>query len=197
MTKHHFPRRLLDDAIDRAVQDLVQADPRPGLRRRVLAQLNDPPKRVWWAPRLLVPAGALIAAAVLAIWMLPSAPPAAPLPEVVAQTSAPATTAQSPAPSKTEIAIAARPVARPQRETVRPRQAPTQFTFGPRSDRVAATSVTEPGGPAVFVGAPAEGSTADAPSPLPPVHIAPIEVKPIEVKPIVLKPIGAGSGPTP
>src|SRR5262245_56455839 len=35
----------IDRAIDRAVREMMQVDPPPGLRRRVLAQLNDPKER--------------------------------------------------------------------------------------------------------------------------------------------------------
>jgi hypothetical protein len=185
MTKQMFPRRLLDDAIDRAVQDLVQADPRPGLRRRVLAQLEAPPKRVWWAPRLLVPAGAI---AVLAVWFMPASEPVAPPPQVVAQRpvpSPPGPAAQPPAIEQAPPSVAApRPSAR------RAPEPSVAFSFGPPTDRVAATSVADSLGPG---GAPAPGvdqRSHDVPPGLPPLEIEPIEIAPIELQPIVVKPIG-------
>ena len=56
MSNHNYPRRLLDDAIDRAVHDLVQTDPRPGFRRRVMTKVNAPTKRSAWAAGFLLPA---------------------------------------------------------------------------------------------------------------------------------------------
>jgi hypothetical protein len=56
--------RRLDEAIDRAVHDLMSADARPGLTRRVLARLDEP-TRGWVAvPRLRAVAAALAVVAI-------------------------------------------------------------------------------------------------------------------------------------
>src|SRR5687767_9849813 len=75
MTNHNFPRRLLDDAIDHAVRELVHGDPRPGFRRRVLDRIHQPQARRSWWPRLVLPAAAA-AAILLAIivWRQPPRP---------------------------------------------------------------------------------------------------------------------------
>ena len=191
MTNNNYPRRLLDDAIDRAVHELVQAEPRPGLRRRVIAKVNAPAKQSSWAVRFLLPAATMAAIVLLAVWLRPVAPPAqAPAPQVVQQQpTVPPPQVQPRAP------IAGAPAPAPvlvRRSSPRP-QPPVQFTFGAPTDRVSATSVTEPTDrstiPVESVGAPA----IDSLMALPPIHIAPIEVKPIVIKPIEVKPIGSAS----
>jgi hypothetical protein len=191
MTNNNYPRRLLDDAIDRAVHELVQAEPRPGLRRRVIAKVNAPAKQSSWAIRFLLPAGAMAAIVLLAVWLRPVASPAqAPAPQVVEQQRA------APSPevlARAPIASAPAPAPVIARRSSPRRQPPVQFTFGAPSDRIAATSVTNPSDrPAIPVES-AEASAIDTPMALPPIHIAPIEVKPIVIKPIEVKPIGSGS----
>src|SRR3954451_15887389 len=79
----------IDRAIDRAVREMVQIDPPAGLRRRVLARLNDSTeRRGYFLPRY---AFAAIAIAVLAVAVtsmreriVPPAPPTAPVIATVA-----------------------------------------------------------------------------------------------------------------
>jgi hypothetical protein len=54
----------LDAAIDRAVRDMMSAEPRTDLRERVLAELTGAPARVVWWPRLALGSAALAVAAV-------------------------------------------------------------------------------------------------------------------------------------
>lgn len=192
MTNNNYPRRLLDDAIDRAVHELVQAEPRPGLRRRVLAKVNAPAKQSSWPIRLLLPAGAMAAVVLVAVWLRPVRQPAAetPAPQVVQQQpAAPARQIQAQAP------IASAPAAPPvvARRSSPRRQPPVQFTFGAPNDRVSATNVTEPvDRPLIHADSPGMPAV-DLPMALPPLYVAPIEVKPIVIKPIEIKPIGSGS----
>jgi hypothetical protein len=180
MTNNSYPRRLLDDAIDRAVHELVQAEPRPGLRRRVIAKVNAPARRSSWAIRVLLPAGAMAAIVLLAMWLRPGTtqPAEPPVSQVVQQQPATAPPqVEAPAP------ITSAPTAPPAvaRRSSPRRQPPVQFAFGAPTDRVSATSVTKPldrpAAPADGPGAPA----MDLPMALPPLHIAPIEVKPTAV----------------
>jgi type IV secretory pathway VirB10-like protein len=67
MTERH-----LDDAIDRAVRDIMSAEPRPGLRERVLRQIDVPPR---WRITLPAVVGAAACAAVLIALVLPDRPP--------------------------------------------------------------------------------------------------------------------------
>ena len=50
-SNERFSRRAIDDAIDRAVGDMMQLDPNPGLRRRVLSRLerSSRPRILWWS----------------------------------------------------------------------------------------------------------------------------------------------------
>ena len=51
----------LDRAIDRAVRDMMQLDPPPGLRRRVLSRLNQSgERRRHWLPRFAFAAAAAV-----------------------------------------------------------------------------------------------------------------------------------------
>ena len=179
MSNQHFPRRLLDDAIDRAVQEMIHADPRPGLRRRVLDRLNAPPSRMSWVPKLLVPAGALAAALFLAVLLKTPAPvfePVSTAPPVAQAPAAPATTAA--------VQIQPKVQAEPPAPRVARHTASVPFTFGPRSDRVTATSITDL--PAAVAVAP-DTTVSDTGNTVPP--IAPIIVSPITIRPLDIKEI--------
>jgi hypothetical protein len=52
----------LDDAIDRAVREMMSAEPRPGMRHRVLARIGTRPSRLLTLPRLATAAGFFIVA---------------------------------------------------------------------------------------------------------------------------------------
>ena len=201
MSNHNYPRRLLDDAIDRAVHDLVQADPRPGFRRRVMTKVSAPARRSSWGGRFLLPAGALAAVVMLAFWLRPatSPVPAAGAPQVAEQRPLPSSApAQSPAAGTAQplkSVLGERTVSKGAAvasATSPRRQPPVQFTFGPRTERVAATSVKD-GAAADDIDVEVVEDAATFLTALPPVRISPIEVKPILIKPIELKPIGAGA----
>ena len=186
MSNQSFPRRLLDDAIDRAVHELVQADPGPGFRRRVISKLNSPVTRTTWRPIWLVPVGALAAIVLLAVWLRPGTPsPAAPTQTHIV--------AQAPVVPPPVAPLAQAPVrSEPVRKTLAAREPVVQFTFGPRTDRVAATSVpavTEGDAPLPPPAATTESATALAPLQIGPLQSpAPITLAPIVIRPIVLVP---------
>jgi len=148
MTDHDFHKSSIDDAIDNAVRDLVQLDPRPGLRRRVLSQLDAPSVSRSWLPRVVVPLGAL-ASIVIVLMVLnrqphstPLAPPA-PAASASAVSPAPATSALQPSVSASApvaAAEAAKPASRsrPSHDSVPAR---SEAIFGRRGDRVSAASV--------------------------------------------------------
>ena len=202
MSNNNYPRRLLDDAIDRAVHELVHADPRPGFRRRVMTKVNAPAKRSSWAVRYLLPAGAMATVLLLAPWLGRDAPPVfAPSGTQVNEQR------QTPAPPQTQVP--ATPVAAPVnlalsersqstgRRTPPRRDEAVQFTFGPRSGEVAATSVSGAVDPALLGTERHDEPAAESPTALPMLRISPIELQPILIKPIELKPIGGGSSKTP
>jgi hypothetical protein len=87
MSDYHFERRSMDDAIDDAVRDMIRRDPRPGLRRRVLAKIGAPVRSAstrW----LIAPAGVLtgvLLAGVLFNRNTPGVPMTTATPSVAAQ----------------------------------------------------------------------------------------------------------------
>jgi len=147
MTNHDFRESSVDDAIDSAVREIMQLDPRPGLRRRVLSQLDAPAAERSWLPRLILPIGALTCIALTVLVLTrgvqptPPAPPVATPPTSQIPPSAPA----SPAPSVTASAPSPLPEPAPTTLSAKPRGAATPVSgesiFGPRSGRVSAASV--------------------------------------------------------
>ncbi len=87
----------LDDAIDRAVREMMSVDPRPGLSRRVLARLDEP-RTPWLTVPRRAAAAALVAVIVVAIVLVTRTP--APVSQQVSVTRTPA----SPAP-QTEMHV--------------------------------------------------------------------------------------------
>ena len=160
MSNSNFPRRAVDEAIDRAVRDLMQIDPRPGLRRRVLTRIERVSSGAWvlgsvgpWVGRsrastVLFPATALIA--IVAALIIPAlrerpievtqspAPLALPAPSASSRSAVPTPSeSASPAPLQSAPAPSERAVRRSQR-------AVATATFDPRRDRVTATSLRPP-----------------------------------------------------
>lgn len=189
MSNHNYPRRLLDDAIDRAVHEMMQAEPRPGFRRRVLGKLKEPAgARRSWVPTLLVPAGVLMAALIMASLLRPAPTVLAPSPDAVAQR----------APQVEPPLAAETPAAQTQTPSVAPREARRQpparhrsvpFTFGPSTGRATATSVSKPAAGNVDVPESQASPVTVDPSlrqiaPL--IQPAPIPLRPIELKDIML-----------
>ena len=180
MTNQNFPRRLLDDAIDHAVRELVHADARPGFRRRVLDRIHQPKARGSWWPALLIPATA-VAVMLFAI-------------VVLRQPSLPADTTVVGVP--TAAPLTGSPAAGAVRSTVAPPNAPRasaprrelpEFRFGPRTDRVTATSVAT--APVTDVGALWHDNAVSAPAPI---AVAPLaEPTQIVVRPITFSRIDA------
>ena len=86
-SNQRYQRRAIDEAIDRAVGEMMEIDPRPGLRRRVQSRIEKPFGRraLWWRGSfVMLPAAALlliIVAVVTSRWPESSVE--------VAQTSAP------------------------------------------------------------------------------------------------------------
>jgi hypothetical protein len=77
MVDKHLSDGQLDDAIDRAVRDLMSVEPRTDLRARVLAELEGAPARPALWPRLAFGGAALALAAVLVAMLVsrPAQPP--------------------------------------------------------------------------------------------------------------------------
>jgi hypothetical protein len=90
MSKHESGSRL-DTAIDRAVRQMMQAEPPPGLRRRVLRRLEAPAAPFAWWPRLGLAAATVAAVLLAVVYLRPATPerPVTPPEQVLAQAPLP------------------------------------------------------------------------------------------------------------
>ena len=146
MTNHDFRESSVDDAIDSAVREIMQLDPRPGLRRRVLSQLDAPAASRSWLPRLVLPIGALACIALTMLVLNRGVQPTPPTPSVSAPATSRIPPSVPPAPAPSVTASAPSPVAEaaPAKVGAKPRRAstpaPGESIFGPRG-RVSAASV--------------------------------------------------------
>ena len=178
----------LDSAIDEAVRELMQIDPRPGLRHRVGASIRSQSEQ----ERRRFGAGfawaAAVAVVVLAtVFLLRSPEPSRPevAPQVVAGPPV-APAVAPPAPASAESPIQTPP-------TKARRSAPSpESIFGPRTTRVAATSV-----PLVDLPPRGTGDPLDEPFLVPGAvpAIAPISIAPLWIAPLTIDPLTLGSLP--
>lgn len=184
----------LDGAIDDAVREMMQLDPRPGLRHRVAGAIGARPPHEGGFRVGLAWAAALAVVGLASVLLLRSPEPAAPVtpPQVAA-----APPAAVPAlPAAGPQAIEAPPPA--PRAAVGQREPAPESIFGPRADRVAAASVRD----ATGVPEPADSRASAAPA-LPRVPapglapLAPIRVSPIELSPLAIEPLTVGALPHP
>ena len=179
--------RDVDDAIDRAVRQIMSIDPRAGLRGRVLNRLERPDGGWHALPRLA--AAAALAIVAVAFVMMRSTP------EPVAPSTIGSRTAADPvAPPVSFPEAAPAPVAPPGRP--RPAQ-PRPAQPRPATDRPPRPQFPAPG----MVAAAAVGDTTLAtdtgeavdPLPLPAgaptIIIKPIQIDPLTIEPIVVAPI--------
>lgn len=63
MKSDHRPKINMDAAIDRAVRSIMSAEPRAGLRQRVLSRINEAPRRAFPLFRLAIVGGSIAAIA--------------------------------------------------------------------------------------------------------------------------------------
>ena len=194
-SNQRYQRRAIDEAIDRTVGEMMEIDPRPGLRRRVQSRIEKPFGRraLWWRGSfVMLPAAALL---LIIVAVVTSRWPESPV--EVAQTSAPlapsapsAPVAPPAAPSAPPAAPSAAPAA-PAAAAVPPLPSRSDALFGPRRDRVSAASIASSAPASAFVDpiptVDEAGSLTPAPivvSPLPQMQelrIAPIEIQRITV----------------
>ena len=160
----------LDNAIDRAVRELMDVDTDAAFRARVSARLHEPARRVWgWVPRL---AAATLTAAAVLIGLLWLRPGPAPVP------------AASPTVRREPVRTApAAPVA-----AVRP--GPAGGRIGPRP--VGSRAPLQPIPRGTLVAAVAdEPSTGIPPLAVDAIEVEPISQEPIETRAIVVAPLSA------
>ena len=184
----------LDAAIDRAVREMMSAEPRADLRERVLSELQDTPARTPHWPRLAFGSAAL-AVAVVATVVLVDRLPDRPVERVAISTS-PATESPSHGPADAPAAVrtASAPVDRGRTRSDGPDGAPTPHGRTAITRPIQAASIDA----AEFIGiapmmplarlAPVEPialSRLDASHiPVPIIDIKPIAIEPIEIAPL-------------
>lgn len=177
-------RLRIDDAIDRAVRDIMRRDPPAGFRGRVLSRLDAPVRRALTWPRLAAAAGTLAVVA-LAVVLLRDAPPEPSIASSPVAATPPAV--PSPASDAVQPRVNSAPVTGPPPRR-QPRAEPVRTaTFPPRDGRVSAASLP----PAAARNAPSAPALEETmPSALPPIGVAPLAAPgPIEIAPIVVPPI--------
>ena len=166
----------LDRAIDRAVRELMQVDPAPGLRRRVLSRLNTPvERRAFPAMRYAFAATAAVVVTVVSFTLMPGPvepPPAPKAPSLIV--------ASGPPPIDLEPVLSTATVTGPSvsipTESARISKEPipmpriTNVFSGQRSG-VSAATVREPG------------------AALAPLTIVPLSARPIVIEPLVIRSI--------
>jgi hypothetical protein len=181
--------RQIDDAIDRAVRDIMNVEPRAGLPARVLDRLERPATGWFALPRLAM-AAALIALPLIAfVTMRPA--PQAPAPPIIASKTPPVTAPPPQAPTAVvpppaAPAISEPPRGKPEMQARVAVQAPRpQF---PPAGAVVAANVVEDA--AILPGAiepvdplPSAAGTAA------PIAIQAIEIEPLVIERIVVVPI--------
>jgi hypothetical protein len=172
----------VDRAIDRAVRQIMSAEPPPGLRRRVMARLEAPAPRPSLVPRVALAAAAL-AAVVLAVILLRPSPPA--VLDTVRTDAEPATrTVTAPPAPAAEIRPPARAaVDAPPRRTLTREAIPMPRianVFGARAARAeaAAAAVDD----VVFSQEDTVPRAADLPGMPPPITVSRIAIAPLEVE---------------
>lgn len=180
----------LDGAIDEAVREMMQADPRPGLRHRVTASIGARPHRTYGF-RLGVAAVALAMMLLASVLVLRSPDPPKP---VQAPQVAEAPAARAIPPAGPQAAEAAPLMAMPPPSQSRRRPSPTpESIFGARTDRIVAASVPMTPVEASAAGIPVdsplmpEGRSAIMPITLAPIHIAPLAIQPLSVSALPIR----------
>jgi hypothetical protein len=162
----------IDRAIDRAVREMMEVDPPPGLRRRVLARLSEPePRRGSFLPRYAFAAMALLVLT-MSITLLrdrvePPTPPKAP-------------TVAAPAP-----APAIEPVI----------QTEIEAPVGTRSSKITREPIRMPRVTNVFGNRPSEVSAATIDVGKREIVVAPLTIVPFSARPMVIEPLVLPSSP--
>jgi hypothetical protein len=185
----------IDRAIDRAVRKMMQVDPPPGLRRRVMARIEQPQRRSFFVPAFAVAAAGV---AVLVLGVIATLNDRADRVPAAAPTTA--AVEKAPAVENRIVEAVPDPVPVPRAQRVRSQRrtgfrrepipmAPVADIFGTPANSVVATS--DPAADAVWT-APAVPSLDEIIAAPLPLIVRPVGVPPIETLPIVIAPLGVG-----
>lgn len=188
--------REIDDAIDRAVREMMMRDPRPGLRGRVLAGLRRQPAAAttWLAGFRLAVAAALIVALASAGWRILRPPIDNPAPQTAAVPARPSTTPAPPPSAPSTDAAPSVTATRPRTAAPSsvaaprvPRRAPPSF---PARGAVAAASVVADPDPVPLPARPADPiDPGSAALPGGEIGIRMITIAPLWIEPLTVAPI--------
>ena len=178
------PRPPLDEAIDRAVRDIMNADARPGFERRVMKRLSEPVvRRVAW-PRLAA-ASAALAVIIVAALLLRGAPERASETPAGHVASTPPSSQTSPAPPS--------PPAGPSTVTVDAPRART--TRAPGSSPVDTADLVADQPPVPMIAALQGPSALDVENiPQRPVNVPDIKMPSIEIDELTVEPLRPSEG---
>ncbi len=161
----------LDRAIDRAVRELMQVDPAPGMRRRVLSRINAPVERRALPGLRYAFAAAALVVLILSITLMPGhvEPPTPPkAPPLTAFTRIPLPSLEGRIPPVEDGLPAREASTRVTKERIAMPRVTNVFGDGPPG--VSAATVREP-----------------APEALAPLTIVPLSSRPIVIEPLVLQ----------
>jgi hypothetical protein len=181
--------REIDDAIDRAVREIMSVEPRAGLRGRVLAELESRSDGRWSFPRLAGAAAVLaVGILMLFIWSRPSPHPVGPAtmagkesPEAAAPEGAPASVPAAPPASPGDSTPTPAPSAQRSRARARGPQFPAPGAV--TAANLGAQSMTDaPLLEATAASAPAVGGAPEIVIPM-------IQIQPLIIDTIVIDPI--------
>jgi hypothetical protein len=178
----------VDAAIDRAVREIMSAEPRPGFRHRVLERLTDAPPARWTWARVTVGIATAAATLVAAIWLSAPEHSTAPTAPTVArqQPTEVAPPPASPTPgTEVEQPVVKKPLRPPASLPARPRTQVPQ----PPPGRVEATSLPRVQ-PQQLEGVKPTAVNAVEPILLPPLQPVPaVDVRRLIIERITIQPL--------
>ena len=183
----------LDGAIDAAVREMMQLDPRPGLRQRVTRSVRTRPERSRGVRFAVAWAAAAAVVVIASALLLRSPEPVQSVDTARVAVATPAAPVAPPAgPQASEVAKGAEP------KRARVRRAPTataspESIFGSRTSRVSAASLRVSPEPELSVGPPE--ILLELPPTAGRTQISPIVMEPIRVAPLIVPPLSLGAFP--
>ena len=183
--------RRIDDAIDQAVRDIMRAEPRAGLRGRVLTEIERPSRGFQFRPAFAGVALLVVAAVLVTVLLRPTT---SSIPESTAARQDQPARAPIPTPApdmKTPPVTPSTPVESAVRGRQPAPQADRDRVVFPPPGMVAAASVVGEVEPAAALASLPDSAvgTADANTPERPIVVPRIEITPISIPPIAITPM--------